>query len=296
MPTLVSQLIEDTRRHLYGTSRLSLNRLAAGNINDTVTTITIEFDVKDIVRGALISIDDELMWVIDSNPAAKTATVIRGYLGTTAAAHNLGSIIEVNPRFPRPYIKRALQQEIDSWGTKLFKVVTANIPFTNSTRIYDLVGLTNFIYIFDARMSSYVGRTTRANPYRWTVLRDMDVAEFPSGSAIELLGDYPNSGTLRVKAAIEFDVSTWTDNTDVESLGLASSMTDIPPIGAAWRLMSAKEVGRTNLTAQPEPRKAEEVPAGHIASVAAQLKKLRDDRIDEERWTLMQRYPLKGVA
>jgi hypothetical protein len=101
---------------------------------------------------------------------------------------------------------------------------------------------------------------------------------------------------MRIKAAVEFDVSSWSDTTDVEVLGLTTSMASIPPVGAAWRLMSAKEVGRTNLTAQPEPRKAEEVPAGHMASVAQQLKKLRDDLIDEERWTLMNRYPLKGVA
>lgn len=294
MATTVSQLIEETRRLVYGTSRLALNRLAGGGIDANATGITVEFDTQDIVRGAMISIDDELMWVISSAPAAKTAVVIRGWLGTTAAAHTAGAVVEVNPRFPRPYIKRALQQEIDSWGSRLFKVTSGNISISSTTRIYDL-GVSNFISVIDARVA-YPGRTTRSNPYRWVVLRDMDTSEFPSGSAIELLGDHPSSGTLRVKFAQEFDVSTWADNTDVETLGLSTSMCDIPPIGAAWRLMSTKEVGRTNLTAQPEPRKAEEVPAGHMSSVAAQLKKLRDDRIEEERWTLMQRYPLKGVA
>lgn len=298
MVTTVAQLVEETRRLLYGTSRLSLNRVPAsgGGILAGDTQLTFEFDLQDITRGALISVDDELMWVISSNPPLKQATVVRGYLGTTAVGHTAGSLVEVNPRFPRTYIKRALQQEIDSWGPQLFKVVAANISFSSTTRIYDL-GTSNFINVIDVKLSAYKGRTTRSNPYRWSILRDMDTTEFASGTAIELLGNYPPTGTMRIKYSVEFDVyTTWTDTTDVEALGLSTSMCAIPPYGAAWRLMSAKEVGRTNLTAQPEPRKAEEVPAGHLASVAAQLKKLRDDLIEEERWTLMNRYPLRGVA
>lgn len=295
MVTTVSQLIEETRRLVYGTSRMSLNRIASTGILAGDVTMTLEFDLKDAVRGALLSIDDEIMWVIDATPAAKSVTMIRGYLGTTPATHALGAIVEVNPRFPRTYIKRALQQEIDSWGTRLFKVASSNISFSSTTRIYDL-GVSSFINVLNVQLSAYTGRTTRPTSYRWQILRDMDPVDFASGSAIELLGDYPTTGTMRIKAAQEFDVTVWADATDVEALGLTTSMTDIPPFGAAWRLMSTKEIGRTNLTAQPEPRKAEESPAGHMASVAAQLKKLRDDRMDEERWTLIQRYPLKGVA
>lgn len=295
MATTVAQLIEETKRLLYGSSRLSLNRVPTAGVLSGDTTLTFEFDLLDITRGALLAIDDELMWAIASNSALKQATVVRGHLGTTPAAHVAGALVEVNPRFPRIYIKRALQQEIDSWGTKLFKVSSSNISFMSSTRIYDL-GVTDFINVIDVRVSPYSGRTTRSNPYRWEVLRDQATADFASGSAIELLGEFPNTGTMRVKVAQKFNTSTWDDTTDVEALGLTTSMCAIPPVGAAWRLMSAKEVGRTNLTAQPEPRKAEEVPAGHMASVAQQLKKLRDDLIDEERWTLMNRYPLKGVA
>lgn len=294
MPTLVSQLIEETKRHLYGSHRMTMNRLAAG-IGASDTTLTLEFDVNDAVRGALLSIDDEIMFVLNSSPSSKIVTLVRGFLGTTAAVHALGALVEVNPRFPRIYIKRALQQEIDSWGTRLFRVSASNISISSTTRIYDL-GVTNFIDVISVDLTPYTGRTTRSNPYRWTISRDLDTSVFASGAAIELLGDYPASAIARVRYAQKFDVSSWTDATDVEVLGLSTSMVDIPPIGAAWRLMSAKEVGRTNLQAQPEPRRSEEVPAGHMASVAAQLKKLRDDRIEEERWTLMNRYPIKGVA
>jgi hypothetical protein len=294
MVTTVAQLIEETKRLVYGTSRIYLNRLD-GAITDTASTLTLEFDVNEATRGSILCIDDEIMWVISTSPPTKQVTVMRGYLGTTQAVHSDEAMVEVNPRFPRPYIKRALQQEIDSWGTRLYKVASSNISLSGITRTYDL-GLSNFINVVDVRLSPYTGRTTRSNPYRWSVLRDLDVADYPSGAAIELLDNFPSTGVMRIKVAQEFDVSSWTDSTDVEALGLSTSMLDIPPIGAAWRLMSTKEVGRTNMQAQPEPRRSEEVPAGHMASVAAQLKKLRDDRIDEERWTLMNRYPLKGVA
>lgn len=294
MPTTVSQLIEETRRLLYGSTRMSQNRLAGSGMTNVATNLTLEFDIQDAVRGSILSVDDELMWVISSDPSSKIVNVMRGQMGTTAAAHSVGALVEVNPRFPRTYVKRALQQEIDSWGTRLFKVTSSNISLLGTTRIYDL-GVSNFIGVVGVTLSPYTGKTTRSNAQRWTVLRDLDTADFPSGAAIELLSNYPAPGIARVRVAQKFDVSTWADATDVETLGLSTSMTDIPPLGAAWRLMSTKEVGRTNLQAQPEPRRAEEVPAGHMASVAAQLKKLRDDRIDEERWTLMNRYPLKGT-
>lgn len=295
MPTLVSDLIEDTKRLLYGAGRLLLNRVPSPGIGISDSTITTEFDLNDITRGSLVSIDDEIMYVMSATAASKQAVVIRGFLGTAAAVHATGAFIEVNPRFPRQYIKEALQREIDSWGSRLYKVTTQPIAFSTMTRIYDL-GVTNFINVIGIQLSAYTGRTSRSRAYRWQVLRDEDTSLYASGTAIELLGEFPTSGTMRVKLSQKFDVSTWTDATDVESLGLASSMVDIPPIGAAWRLMSTKEIQRTNLTAQPEPRLAAEVPAGHTASVGAQLKKLRDDRIEEERWTLQERYPARGVA
>lgn len=295
MPTLVSDLIEDTKRLLYGAGRLYLNRVASPGIDNSQTTITLEFDLNEVTKGSLISIDDEIMYVFSATAASRQAVVTRGFLGTVAATHATAAFVEVNPRFPRQYIKEALQREIDSWGSRLFKVTTNSIAFSNVSRIYDL-GISNFIRVIDIRLSAYTGRTTRSEAYRWSVNRDEDTSLFPSGTAIELLGTFPTSGTMRVRVAQKFDVSTWTDATDVETLGLTTSMTDIPPMGAAWRLMSTKEIQRTNLTAQPEPRLASEVPAGHIASVGAQLKKLRDDRIEEERWTLSERYPVRGVA
>lgn len=295
--TTVSALIEETRRLVYGTSRLAINRVLStgAGLLDTDTTVTLDFDLQGAVKGSIIAIDNELFFVLDSTAATKQLTVIRGYLGTTPVVHAAGAIVEVNPRFPRPYIKRALQQEINSWGSRLFKVTSVNIPFSSLSRIYDL-GIVDYLSVLDVRLSPAPGRTTRPRAYGWAVIPDQDTSNFASGTALELLGNYPTSGTARVKVSQKFDVGVWDDTTVVENLGLTSSMTDIPPIGAAWRLMSAKEVGRTDMTAQPEPRKAEEVPAGHMASVAAQLKKLRDDRIEEERWTLMQRYPLRGVA
>lgn len=292
--TTVLDLIQDTRRLVYGAGRRPLNVLN-GTITDSATTLTLEYDLEGAVKGSFISIDDELFYIVSAIPSSKTLTVVRGHLGTIPIGHNDGAQVEINPRFPKVYIKRALQQEVNSWGTRLYKITSVNIGFSNSSRIYDL-GISDFISVVDVRLSPYTGRTTRSNAYRWTVLRDLDEADFASSAAIQFLGTYPTTGTARVKLAQEFDVSVWEDETVVEDLGLSTSMLDIPPIGAAWRLMSAKEVGRTDMTSQPEPRRSEEVPAGHIASVAAQLKKLRDDRIEEERWTLMNRYPLRGVA
>lgn len=290
--TTVADLIEETKRVLYGAVRQPLNRLASA-VNTTDLTWTLEFDLKGAVEETVLSIDDEMVYVFSRNQPGKTVTVHRGYLGTTPAAHSVGDLVEVNPRFPRYQIKNALRQEIDSWAPKLYRVTPFNLTSNGSTRSFD-VPYDDVLHLVDVR-SSITGSTTHPRLLRTDLVRDLDINDFASGTALLVLGNLPGSAVYRARVARPFDLSTWDDDTDLEEdLGIASYMMAIPPIGAAWRIMSSREIPRTNTGAQPEPRRAEENPPGHINAIANGLKTLRDVQISEAMVRLGAQYPVTG--
>lgn len=290
MATTVAELIEDTKRHLYGASRLELNRLNGAIADTVITTIVLEFEVGAATRGSVISIDDEMMYVFSATPASKQLVVHRGYLGTLPAAHADDSLVEVNPRFPREFIKEALKREINSYGPKLFRVTAYDIAVAANTLSYNLP-VSDYYHIVDIR-GKYTAETRRPLYLDYAIGRDFDTADFASGSALLLNEALSVGSTLRVRIARPFDTSIFTDTTDAEAtVGMPATAVDIPSLGAAWRLMVTREVPRTDMSAQPEPRHAEEVPPGHIASVAQQLKRVRDERISEEHFLLRERYP-----
>lgn len=294
MVTTVSQLIEETRRLLYGATRLETNRLS-GAITNTTTTLITEFDLLGIVRGSYVSLEDEIMYVFNTVTSTKTLTVVRGVLGTTAVAHLDDVLIEVNPRFPRITIKDALKQDIRSYTPKLYRVTAHNLANNSTNRKYDLPD-NAYTHIVDVRRNPFTSEFTRPIVHSWYDVRDMDVVDFPNGAGLIITEKLPTTGNLRVRIAREFNLATFADSTDVEAtVGLASYMVDIPPYGAAWRLLSAREVPRTNTQAQPEPRLAEEVPAGHISSVVQQLKFIRDERIKECQFRLLEQFPIRSI-
>ena len=76
----------------------------------------------------------------------------------------------------------------------------------------------------------------------------------------------------------------------ITDCGLEQFMTDIPPYGAAWRLVSGKEVLRNALEAQGEARQASDIPAGAVLRSASVLEQFRDKRLDEAGDILLSRH------
>ena len=291
--TTVADLVEDTKRHLYGTSRLALNVLDT-TIGELPTSVTLTYDVQGIQQGSIISIDDEIMYVFNVDSTTKTATVHRGFMGTVPAAHLGGALVEVNPRFPRQFIKEALKQEINSYAPRLFRVTAHNVPASGITTSFDMP-VSDYLHVVDiyGERSGYTGRSRLLH---YNDIRDADPVDFPSGSSLHILEPVSSTTILRVRVARTFDTSIFNDATEVEgTIGLEDYMIDIPPIGAAWRLLSSRETPRTNMAAQPEPRRAEEVPPGHISTVANTLRDIRNHRISEAQFMLRERYPYRNM-
>lgn len=298
--TTVDDLIDETEAHLTGLVGGSYNRLSADITSTTQQSIQLEFDAKGVVPGSVIGVGVEDIFVLEASSDVVTKC-IRGFRGSTAVTHTTGELITVDPRFTRFRMMKAMQQEVASWGARLYAVNGETISLAADTRGYSLAALgSRFLHVIQAQAEPTTIYTPNSSTWpdvEFRVAREMDSSDFSGGNAI-FFNDYLYQGTgrrVRLTFAYRFDPSTWTVNSDpVVDTGLAESMLDIPPLGAAWRLMISQEVRRTDSSAQGQSRRAEEVPAAAALQSTQALKAMRDARIAEEQLTLLATYGMHG--
>lgn len=281
MTTTVNDLIETARRHLYGMQQGQFNFLT-GTIDADDTSLSVDLQTGGIAAGVLISIDDEIMFV--KSVSGQVATVARGWDGSTGAAHTAGAIIEVQPRFPRFAVKQAILDEINSWPKSLYQSpAPIELGGNTTSRSYNLTSLGEFYDVLDVWRDPYSGSTASVPVLGWRVERKAETDDYASGKALILPTALSEAVNLRITVSKPFTTTTFAAATDINAtVGLATSMNDIPPYGAAWRLLAPLEIKRSFTSAQPEPRMAEEVPPGTALRTAAGMKALRDQRINEE--------------
>lgn len=294
--TTAADWISEAEQHLNGGSREGLNKLAAAITDTTSQTVTLSQALGSIQAGAVIAVDLEVMYVWEVDTTAGTATVERGQYGSTAATHALGALVNVNPKWSKFAIFRALNQELSALASAgLFKMNTVELTYSASTAGYDLTSVTNLesVYAVEAK---YLGLTADWVPIRrYTVGRDQNTTDFPSGFSLTLLEGGQPGQAIRVLYKSRFTaLSALT--TDVSTTNLPTSAYDIPPLGAAARLAMPMEVGRNDFTTQGNTRRAEEVPPGAVARAATALWQMRNTRVGEEKTELRRRYPFRAAV
>lgn len=295
--TTVADLIQETRRHLVGDSRFEFNKLN-GSLDGSTDQVVCEFDLAGIVPGSYICIEDELMYVWSVDTGTKTATVERGVLGSTATTHADNLLVEVNPRFDRFTIKEKLKQEILSWPSEVYAVDTVDINAAEEYWAQGIdLGVSSITHILQVRHKPDTIQDTNLSNYsqNWPTVKFWDlVFNPPSDMAANhglVINERVPTGTIHVVYAKPFDVSTFDDATDVEvAVGLATSQIDIASIGAAWRLMTTREIARTDMRARRLSRDEDGVPPNFISNVTERLKQVRDKRIGEEMQRLRHKY------
>lgn len=298
--TTVDDLINETRRHLQGSARGLLNKLN-GSIADGDPILTATYTLNGATPGSYIAIDDEIMYIWTTNGTTGITAMERGMLGSAAAPHSSGALIEIQPRFPRFFITRALQEEIRSWpNTKLFAVGTIDIPASPNQLAYDLTSIASSFYdVIDVALSPQSSDLTLdwISQRRWYVKRNFPTTSFASGIGIVFDSGVGLTGqTYRVVYSKPFDLSAWSGATDIaNTIGIPVSAMDIPAIGAAARLLGTRDILRSDTSAQGQTRNSQEVPPMFMTQAAAALMKLRNERLNEEAIKLFSQYPIKGA-
>ena len=293
--TTAADLVEETRRHLYSGQMEEVNRVS-GAVGAADTSITLKYALGSIARGSIIAIDLEEIMVWETS--GQVATVVqRGVNGSTAATHSDLSLVTVRPRFSSFRILKEINNDLKDLCSPihgLWAIQTVILTYNAAVRGYDLTGVTsNMLGIAEVRYD------TPGPDKAWPLITSFSidramptaVTDFPSGTAIVLnQAAYPGR---RIRVAYKTTFSSFTTLADdtLAVAGLSSFMEDLPPLGAAIRLVASRDVKRTFMESQGEPRRAEEVPSGSITQITRGLVALRDQRILAEATRLIAQYP-----
>lgn len=295
--TTVADLISETEDHLLGGDRDAINVLT-NSLDTSATTLTLDMPLDAIATGSYLTVDLEVMYVKSVDATSTTPTVIRGFLGSTAASHSAGAIVYVNPLFSKWQIWKALNVEIASLSgadNGLFAETAFTVTTQSVERTYDIPVLNSDLrQILEIRYDAPGAENYwPVVPKRhFQVIRDVTTdAANTSGMSIRIDDSFVPGRSLVVRYQGDFTALSSTLSTNVTTTKLATTMYDLPPLGAAARLMGVREAKRTFIERSVDTRRAAEVPVGSSARAASVLLSLLNGRVKSEAARLRQKWP-----
>jgi len=302
MTTLASDLIESTRRHLFTGQPEKLNKLAS-SIGAGDTTFALTYDVAGVQAGTVISIDLEEIFVFMVNTSTKTISDCqRGYNGSTAATHASGAVVTSQPKFSQFRILQALNDDLNDLSSPsngMFQIKSLTLTFNPVQFGYDMTGVTDIISLAELRYRLPGPTKTWPRINRYALTRNMPTTgtfgDFPSGFGLVIYETGYPGYPIQVRYRAPFTAMTSLSTDVVAGSGLPSTAVDIPPLGAAIRLVLGREVHRNFDEAQVEPRRAEEVPPQAAANSVRGLMALRQQRIQAEAARLTRAFSYESV-
>lgn len=293
--TTVADLLDRAESHLLGGDRDELNRLAAAMDADD-TELTVDFDAAGISEGSYLGIDLEVLYVWEVNEASSTVTVQRGMLGSTAAAHDQGAIVYVNPLFSRWELLQGLNAELDDLSASgLYGVGSFTLTSQSPTRTYEIDSLlvtAGILDILEVRWDREGSENEwpLISPRDYKLIRGLDpTGDFASGVALRIDVPLTTGRTIDVRFAFPFAHATGLTQDVEDDLFLPATAHDIPPLGIAARIMGTREAKRAFIERTDQGRR--EVTGGSSARASAVLMNLRNQRIQSELARLRRAYP-----
>jgi hypothetical protein len=280
----MADLVERTRNHLVSNRRTPLNRLE-DDLDLGAEFLELKHDSSQVRDAAYLGIDYEVVYGWAT--AGKRVDIARGQLGTADAFHNEGTIVEVEPRFPRGVILRALQEELRSWPEDVFRVeVVAGVVGLDDDAV--VVGVTGTAPVHRLLAVQFA---PDVHGEGWTNYLGGRLVRTGGAYQLSFYGGRPmRASALRVVVARGFNLTTLLPTTDLGDVGLTHTMLDIPALGAAARLVVPTEIERTDDYPAGSGRTAEMVQGGARLRAGATLWQLRNDRLEDERRRLLAEY------
>lgn len=292
--TTCADLIASARRHLLGRERQALNQLNA-NISNSDTTLTFTQPLGGIQTGAVIGVDLEEMQVWSVNTSANTASVLRGHNGSTAVSHLANATVRVNPKFSDWELFQAVNDDLldlSSPENGLFQIKTLDLTAAAGQWGYDFP-VTDYLDIADIRWQVPNTLTHEwREVYGWSVALNLPTSAFASGQAIFFdPHDLPLAyQPVRVRYKARFDPLVNLTDDVAATTGLPVTATDLPPLGAAVRLMDGRPVGRADYLSQGDTRRADEVRVADVLNSSGHLEARRRQRVNAEYLRLSQTW------
>lgn len=288
MAVTIANLVDMIDRELLVHYSRPIIDTPSATYTNSATTISFSTLTK-LGAGAIIDAAFELMYV--KSFTSPTATVIRGYLGTTAVSGTTSTILRVNPRFPSIAILDAITDELRSWDERLFTVEKESIDFEG----YDTSVLASptkapyrLLYI---RPRPYTDIDVRTRISDATLNRSQNTSQFSTGYSIQIRTPIGVPTTVDVAYAVPFTLTGLTSSSDlVATHGLAESMLEILKWGALARLVAGKEASRLDPQNYNRPDVEQSLPATALLQAGAQYGKMRDLAYNREATKLLAQW------
>jgi hypothetical protein len=286
--------ITDAKRYLLSGLVEQRNKLAS-SYTAGAGSLVFTYPLAGVTAGSRLSIGLNTFYVWAVNADGKTATVSGGEDGTTDADAASGAVVQVRPRFTDSELLARLNDELVSLSSPqngLFQVKTKDLTYNPAVEGFDLTGVNDLQAIYEVRVQEPGPALDwpRMNSALWHLDRSAETSDFASGLCLKLHGSAYSGLTVRVVYKAPFTGLT-TLTSDVAGTGVSTSAYDLPPRGAAIRLIEGSEIKRNFTESQPDTRRAGEVPSGARFNSYRGLLIDHQQRISGEAARLSQLYP-----
>lgn len=291
------QIVTKTKNKVTGAIGRDKINVLATTITSSSTSVVLTYTPgPEIFSGVIIEIGYEQMMVVSNSTT--TLTVIRGWNGTTAISAQAGTIVYIEPRFPRQAIMDEVLNEYRALPQTIFTTSNVVLTFPSNTNRVDLTGASgSTVYrILHADRANFDGASYPGYKPTLQLIRNANTTDFPSGYAVAIEGGlaYGEAATVRVVYAKALSTTTG-NNVDLQANGLPITAEDILVFGAASRLLYDKEALRLDFTRQGQSRAAEEIPPEVQGRQAQRWRLEADRRISEEAMRLVGIWGIPGA-
>lgn len=256
-------ICERARDALLAGQSEPVDRLDAA-LTDSATTTTFIYDDPAIQRGAVIEVDQELIrvWAADGGSGA---TIQRGVMGSTAAAHSDEAMVRINPKFPLVSLFDLLSAEVrflsspagGMWQMKSATLTAAShwvVDATEGRSYWDLTAAS----VTDA-VTLYALDGDEQAVRHWDRTRNRLYAYLPVAA----------TQTLHYRADFVVPSSFSSDMTSVSKVPATAD--ELLRLGVQVRALTRRGVKRTFVEGQGDPRRAQEVSESATNTVLRSL-------------------------
>lgn len=288
------QLTDSTLMYLYGFTTLQdqATYLTAG-----IGSVDVSFPVYEttaISRG-VVEIDDELMWVdrVDSQSnLVYLPPYGRGFRGTTAVEHEIGTRVVTSPLFPRALVKQAVNESIRSVFPELFGVGETTFMFNPAVSTYALpAGALDVLQV----SWQTIGPSKEWMPVRrYRVDKHAATSAFSSGSSISIYDAVVPGRTVRVVFTKQPTVLENASDDFVLTTGLPASTEDVVRLGAAYRMVPFFDSPHLSGMSAEADFAANQRPVGGASQLGKYLLQMYQVRLAEEAKRLQSLYPARS--
>ena len=292
--TTFDQLVSKVKRTLlgYALTQESVSELTAPMDADDVTFTVDPTDMRGIARG-IVEIDDELILVRRFDVQTGTVTVMgqtrgRGYQGTTAAAHEDGSLVTTAPAFPTQGVRDAVNDTIQAMYPSL--VVLDDTEVTKNAVVIEYALPADCLDIWYVNWQ-LIGPTQVWQPVlNWRMNGMADTTAFPSGKSIQILDEIVPGRSVRIVYAKEPSALVSGDD-DFTDTGYPERCVDIAVWGACARLVPSYESARLQQKAVEANERGRIVEPESALQTAAYYQALHEQALARERKRLFEEHP-----